>query len=185
MFEFDCCKEISNAESKCRGVEYLAWRAHSARVRGRLNIAADYEQWTGEEHLTDSISVNIPKPERMRDLLDIAWAVRQQKCPGQSEHEMRKDWFCNLSQSVHRSPWGAARTLCTSSLPYSFELGRALLGEDLMMLQGFHKAVRGKCATFGHAAFQNLAGESFSLPCSSLVIYAFCLNSRAPWWQSA
>ena len=54
--------------------------------------------------------------ERTIDMLNIAWGVRLGSNKGERTwHELREGLFCDLSQSVGRSPWVSLTTVTTSA----------------------------------------------------------------------
>jgi hypothetical protein len=160
---------------------YLQWTSHSAQVRAKLGISRDYDGWTRPGSLPGVVCRGVPRQPRMFDILNCAWAARLKSLgPGCGTDEARRNFFANPSQSVNRTPWSeGAKTLCSSSFVYSFELDSLLSGMDMMRLQGWSSA---KLHRFSDGTLRDLAGEGFSLPCAGAVLYAFFLNPHAPWW---
>ena len=79
------------------------WREHSRNARGKHGIGLEYFPWTRNSPLF----TGLPRiPPRMRELLDIAWAVHVKNTRVEEWEERRKGFFVDLSQSVEREPWG-------------------------------------------------------------------------------
>ena len=97
-------------------------KAQSVQARDAINISAGYVEWTKSAAL-----FGVPKLDRNKDILDIAWAHRViQKLERTSAPPLRADmarsFFCDLSQSVKRKPWSESiPTLTTTSRIYTYE----------------------------------------------------------------
>lgn len=162
---------------------YARWQSDSVAMRSSLKISSGYNSWTRAGAIPGVQCLGVPRHPRFLDVLDCAWAARLRKIGGAGLEACRKGWFVNLSQGVCRRPWGpGTRTLCTSSLVYSYEMDRVLRGDDAMRLQGWP---RHKLHKFSSHTLRDLAGEAFALPTMACVMYCLYLNPMAPWWKPA
>ena len=62
--------------------EYSRWSAESARIRAKLGISMDYAGFTDLVAEGKATAAGVPNHARVHDILNCAWAVRQQKMPG-------------------------------------------------------------------------------------------------------
>ena len=129
----------------------------------------------------------VPKSDRCRAIVDLAWAARLQEARRAADQrptpELAKGWWCNPSQSLKRAPWGKhPGTLLQGSCMYAYELDVALSGYDSLLVHGFPSDVAPR-NRFSERDLKSLAGESFFLPCITSVVYAYFLNPGAPWWR--
>lgn len=153
------------------------WRQESAKVRSALGMPADSTPWTGREVRL----LGVPRLQRTRDLIDVAWGARLQAMAGTNE-QLASGYYTNLSQNVARRPWGSCPALCTTTQIYSFSDDMTLSGMDHLLLMGFPRS----CAplrAFSDHQLRSLSGEGFALACLMTVIYPFYLNPYAPWWH--
>lgn len=165
-------------EAASSTASFLAWRKQSGRVRADLGISSGFADWTSR---TDIALLGVPRTERILDLLNIAWGARLQAMPKSSSTvDLRRGYWCNLSQEVQRRPWGSAKTLTSRGLWYSFEKDVTLDGADVMRLQG---APFGRTANLSSAALKDLAGESFFIPSVASFIVAIYYQPYACWWK--
>ncbi len=130
-----------------------------------------------------------PQTARVLDVLDCGWAARLASLPaGATTADARHGWWCNPSQSVSRTPWGALPPVSTiGSIAYSYEYDVALSGYDQLRVQGIpiHAAPQRGTDAFTDRQLRSLAGEAFCAPQMLSVAFAFYMNPFAPWWRNA
>jgi len=114
------------------------WRRHSSRTRTDLGAPRRSFEWTSKPHLR---LVGVPESERQRDLLDVAWISRlKEATPSETEVDLRKGFWCDLSQSVLRKPWSSRlRNFKSRGHLYSYEKDRCLSGSDQLRVLGWPK----------------------------------------------
>ena len=166
-----------------RSQQVAQWRVQSASLRETLGVSAEYSPWSQTARL-----LGIPRGERARDLLDIAYIDRMSKVrPGTSTQEALRGFWADSSQAVARRPWGlSCACMTTESVHYSFSHDFALSGYDQLRLQGYHigSAPRSGSWALSNAQLKNLAGEAFCAPVAAMVCYAYWLNPQGVWWQA-
>ncbi len=158
---------------------YNKWRGHSARVRAKGKISSTYDGWTSQK---DVLLRGVPKLGRVPDVLDVAWGHQMQKATRlrMTSSEAKAGFWCNVSQSVQRKPWGGPGVLTTRSRFYSFEHDFTLDGNDFLRLQGAPMAT---APGFSDHELRDLGGEAFPCPCITAFSFAFYMNPWAPWWH--
>ena len=163
----------------CNG-EFARWRFHSAQARNRLGLPADARPWSGRSKVRFG---GFRLTERQQDLVDCAWAHRRASQPNDTTTaELRKSWWCNISQAVQRKPWSSAPPgACRSTLSYSFEADTVVTGFGQMLLLGWPRNFAPSDAFTSNELYQ-LAGEGFSVPISAIIAHAMYCNPHAEWW---
>lgn len=159
------------------------WKVHSAVVRDRLRMGATSAPWTSQAKLT-----GLPDNARMRDVIDVAWGARREAMPaGSTKSEMARNFFCDPTQSVSRTPWqeGLA-AIAQGSMMYSFEKDLVLSGFDHLRALGIPEdAAPGQgTVSFSDKQCRSLAGEAFGCPVVTTITYAFWLNPYGNWWPN-
>lgn len=160
------------------GAAYARWHSHSAAMRAKYGLPTESTPWTSQARLA---GLGPGPRERERDLLDIAWSVRRGQNPYLATGDLAKGFWCDLSQSVHRRPWGAIPTLCRSTRAYSFEADTMLTGHSHLRLLGHGRTVAPHTA-FPDAELRKLAGDGYSLPIAACCALAYYANPWGPWW---
>ena len=95
-------EDSKGEQRRLQNAEFARWRSNSAKVRGRMGLAAGATPWTWRAAVH---VVGCTPSERQRDLLDVAWVARRSAFPDTAlTREIRKSWWVNLSQSVQRHP---------------------------------------------------------------------------------
>ena len=107
---------------------------------------------------------------------------QEKKCPGRSIEALRKNYWCDVSQSHFRNPWhDQLGVLCTSSVLYSYELDSTISGNAHLMLMG-HRRNAAPVGLFQESQNRDLAGEAFSAPWATAATFALLANPYASWW---
>ena len=181
--EFLTAKEETHLK---RSRDLARWRARSSEVRDKHKLPPLGE--TGSQPWTSRKDVKLQgmaDSERQLDHLNVCFAVHKQRNPGVRHEDLIRDLFCNPSQCVARLPMQQGRlpTITTSAEIYSYEHDCILSGQAHLRAMGWPSNV-GTC-TYSNHECRTLAGEAFSLPCLSAVLYAYYLNPHAPWWRDA
>lgn len=103
-------KEIQGAET----ARWPRWKDHTRDERQRLGISWETAPWTQcpEVKLQGIAQGN----ERVKHLLDIAWVYRIKAATANGEtqlnmNDLKRGFFADVSDSVHRHPWGAMSSL--------------------------------------------------------------------------
>lgn len=156
--------------------ERQQWRIDSLFIRDKLNLAHSYKPYTTRSPRPRMLGV--PDSERMRDLLDVAEADRLRR--GLSSD----GFYCDLSQSVRRCPWGPLRTLTVNSAVYDFGREMVLSPLEEMALQGFPAVELASSAGLRDPSVVcSWAGQAMFVPCVAALKLAYFLNSWGPWWK--
>ena len=178
---FVCIQEaiIQEHENMMSQSSYLEqWRKHSAALRDKLQVPHKFAPYTSSPHVR---LIGVPKLERVRDVLDLAWIKRNLRL--QKEHrrrrwapptvdELKKDFFCNMSQACQRNPESVGMTAFQqSAFWYSFE-------KDMVVTPSMMFRIMGYPRTFQHAELSqsqltSLVGEGFHLACFSLAFLSY------------
>lgn len=164
---------------------FAQWKKHTADALDRLGLPADYKGWTSRREYRGH---GVPDSDRVHALLNAAWGKRLTTAKKTNQAtdvlSLSKGFFCDLSQSISRGPYGRLSTLTTASVKYSFEGDCVLSGEDSLSTLGFPAAMRRNHGMTA-AEIRSLAGEAFSLPCSATVLACFYLNPYGEWWSGS
>ena len=156
---------------------YARWNTHSAVMRQKHSLPKVSSPWT-DSSPTPCLR-GLEASARMKDSLNVSFSMeRDRLAAGTTTAQIVKDLFCDVSQGIQRKPW---KTFCASSCPYSYEHDRLVSGYGALRALGFPMA----CVTpdaYSARQVRDLAGEAFSLPNMSLVVYALFANPYAPWW---
>ena len=95
---------------------------------------------------------------------------------GLGSHAADSFW-CNISQSHERKPWGSLGTLCSTSELFLFELDSMVVEELYWVLQGY------PVPTLQPETLKSkIPAQSFFLPSVAVILAAFYLKPAAPWW---
>ena len=89
--------------------------------------------------------------------------------------------WVDASQQITRARFSqkdSAPTVLPSCHLYSFEAGRFLVGRDLMRLQGFPLEALPNPSQASDRQLQDLAGNSFAVPCSMALDIAVLLSVK-------
>jgi len=149
------------------------WQIDSLRTRAKFELPP---HMTGALLSAGISTVGVPRPgARIRDVLEVAWCSRPP-----SERTV-DNFFCDCNQSVYREPWGALKTLITSSFLFDFARGSILSGRDHFLLQALPSTMQ--LGTLSESKQRELAGEGIFVPCLATVLLAYYLNPKAPWIQ--
>lgn len=154
-------------------------------------MAIDSTPWTRQASL-----VGLPDKARLKDLLDVAWGARMFEAESHATRtELARNFWADASQCVSRSPWGlGVRCLAQNSIMYCYEKDTVLSGFDHLRLQGAPTDAAPPAsgpdppASYTHvsdAQLRCLAGEAFTCPIVTCVVYAFWLNPWGVWWAPA
>jgi hypothetical protein len=168
-------------KKKSQGKFYTKWKNHSATKRDSLEIAPDAAPWTGRPGI---LLRGLPDSARQRDILDVAFATKRKQQPDATFEMLQASLWANPSQGIQRAPWAhQPPTLCTSAEVYTFAGDAVLSGNAHFLMNGWPQ---GFCPRdlFQEQELRNMAGEAVSLPCLSLVMFAFYCNPHAPWWDT-
>jgi hypothetical protein len=167
-----------------RGNAFSEWRKSSNLFMDKLGFPAEYKGWTQSSTF---VGKGLPQLERVRSLVNCGWAKRLSSVPyGTPWADAKIGWFCNVSQSVDRAPFGRFQSLCQSSAIYSYELDSMLSGVDNVSSLGFsHRAALQAARTLTDAELKSLSGEGFAMPCVGLIAYVYFLNPSGCWWKAA
>ena len=157
------------------------WPGHSAATRTLYGIPLQWEPWTSRPdiRLRGISGTNA----RGRDLVNVAWAWRLKQFPDASLEDLTRDFYVDLSQSVHFGPWseGFVRTLCKSTRIYSFQWDMVLTRRHQLACMGMPL----KCLQIlgDHKSAFAFAGNAFACPVIATALIAFCLNAEGAWWH--
>jgi hypothetical protein len=154
------------------------WRNDSKNMRSKLKIAPNHRPYTGGRNGKDKVALpGVPDSERMRDLLDVAWADRMKSGKGTS------NFYCNVSEGVARKPWtDGIKTFTTRACMYDFERARVISTIEVFAIHGYPVGDMDLDSCSEHE-LHTLVGQCMSLPCCATIEMAFFLNSFAPWWD--
>jgi hypothetical protein len=161
--------------------DWCAWRTHSSTIRAASCIPKNSKPWTTREGVALR---GLPDSERVRDLLDTAFAIQQRINPASSStEELLRGLMVDVSVAVQRKPWSTSPpTVTTRSMLYSFEKDVVLSGHAHMRLMGW-PADRCPAERFSDTDLRALAGESYSVPLSTMLNFTLFCNPWGPWWK--
>lgn len=155
------------------------WRMHSAKTRDKISMASSAAPWTGR---ADTKCHGLARTERVTDLLDVAWAHRRLENQHASVEELKKGFWCNPTQGVQRRPWGVRpATLTTVAELYSYQYDVALSGHAGLRVMGFPPGA-GSTSSLSESDYRHLAGEMFSIPIATCILFSLYQNPHATWW---
>ena len=156
------------------------WVLKHQQVKEEENIVG-CASWTANKKLGGIADVGA---ERVRDLLDIAYAVMKKKEEQQQvvagKDQLANGVFVDISQCASRHPWTECRVraLTTSSDIFSFKRRRTLIPKELFAIMGW------KNPSVDGLSFQqqrNLIAENMALPCLGLVLLAMTTSLPGFW----
>ena len=94
-----------------------------------------------------------------------------------------KGYFVDLSQALERKTFScqskALPTMTTSTLLYSYDQDAAVVGRDMLNMQGQPKAVVVPGDIKDHV-LRDLAGEGMAVPCVGLIVWCLFLTRQFP-----
>ena len=91
------------------------WRDHSATVRHRHRMSSNWMPWSENSEFKPKLH-SVAKTARVLELINVAWGARLGSNDGSLLfHDLRRNFFCDLSQSIEREPWGKLGTVTTSA----------------------------------------------------------------------
>jgi hypothetical protein len=162
--------------------KFAEWHKDAVIFFDKYNVPTDYNGWTARREFKGH---GLPNHDNVLSLINAGWVKRLSQLPeGTSWKVAKQDWYCNLSQSIAREPFGTFRSLCQSTLLYSYEIDTVLSAVDNVCSHGIpHEAAMSGALRCSDSELSSLAGEAFSCPCVTLVSYLYWLNPWAPWWH--
>jgi hypothetical protein len=159
---------------------FARWNSHSAAVRAKHKLPKNSSPWTSRPQTQLR---GVSSSARVEDTLNVAFSIARNNMPPESKtSDVVKDLFCDFSQGIQRRPWGAMKTFCTSSMPYSFEGNRLISGYGGLRALGWPESCLDPAKTSMTMA-RDLCGDAFSLPNAAQVMFAVYGNPHAPWWR--
>lgn len=164
-----------NKELKSK--EFKQWKVDTLAVRDSLEVSAHYQPYT-TRHPPPRLG-GVPPVARVFDLLDVAEASRLKAgMPVQG-------YFCNITQSVNRKPWGNMKTLTAHTELYDFSREIMVSPIEELALHGYpaKEMLDELLAEYSCKTIQSFAGNSMFLPCIGCVLLAYFLNSHGTWWN--
>ncbi len=87
------------------------WRKHCANLRHEMGVSSEFRPWSSKPGIKMQ---SMPQNERFREVVELAWIdrlIRTRAAGITDEKTQRAGYFVDYSQSGHRKPWGAAKTL--------------------------------------------------------------------------
>ena len=168
-------------EKQKQSKDWRAWRTHSSTIRAASGIPKNAKPWTTRPAVALR---GLPDSERVHDLLDTAFAMQQRINPaGSTTEELVRGLMVDVSVAVQRKPWSTSPpTVTTRSMLYSFEKDTTLSGHAHMRLMGW-PSDRSPAERFSDSDLRALAGESYSVPLSTLLNFTLFCNPWGTWWQ--
>lgn len=162
---------LGTPDAEAGGEAAAKWKQHSMLIRDQLSLPArgtpGSSPWSTKANLR-----GVPNFARYHDLLDVCFLERSGEVDGV---------FCDLSQAVQRRPWGAhsARALTKGSLIYSFDHDAVLTRRSATRLQGFPTNLQTEGVS--DEQLRHMAGEAVFLPNLASLLWAFWVDTEAPW----
>ena len=133
---------------------------------------------------TERAGVKLHSSARMRDCIDVRYAVGRKTKPKSSHEECIADLSLDLSQCVTKcvnsSP--GMDTLTIGTLLHSYANDCLFSGEEHLGLMGWHRNV---VPTNGLSDIdcRALVVDSWSLPITAMLVHIMYCNPHASWWQ--
>ncbi len=155
------------------------WRKHSGDMRRSVGVSSEFAGWSQRP---DKRLIGLPRLPRLVDVLDVAWGSRlMQAAPSETASSLAKDFWCNVSQAVQRTPWlFNGGCLTPQAVWYAFERDVVLDGRDFFAIQGLPKNV--KTAGLSDSNLRDLGGDSYSCPVIATGVLALYFQPFAQWW---
>ena len=118
--------------------------------------------------------------ERQLDLLNVAFEARLREATRlRVPHDQLLEFWCDLSQSVARKPWGAKlRPFRPRAQIFSYAAGRCVDGMDLMRMLGWPRSM---LAGISAGDLLHLASDGSFLPMVTLIQCLLWSNPHGTW----
>ena len=150
------------------------WQKHDQELRARYRVAQGFKPWTSQP---DFKGRGLSKTSRNLSILD-ATVIRllggQQNVKKSHLKEKVKGKYVDVSQALNRNTCtneaGISRTQTTSTVLYSFERDRVLVGKEMLMLQGQKQQFKIPQGV-QDSVVKELAGEGMSVPCVGMMLW--------------
>ena len=157
------------------------WGARSVEQRAKLSIGKHDMPWTD---FPDVKLAGVGKSARQRDVVDVCFAALRAKNPTASRSQLVKGQWANIGQSIERLPLSSKpQTLTTRTVLYSYEKNVVLSGAAHLRLLGWGQGMA-PLEVVSEVEARSLAADSFSVPISAQMSFAYYINPYAPWWQA-
>ena len=158
------------------------WRRNSSKVRTDIGVPKVSSPWSQRAGV--ELTGVSQKSKRQVDLVDVAFESRLKDTKGKlGVREMTEQLWCDLSLTVLRRPWTAARLrpFRARGHLYSFAADRCVSGADCMRLLGWPVAY-----TSGAPASDllTLSAENMSLPLVTLLQLGMWCNPFGSWHEA-
>ena len=122
---------------------------------------------------------------RIQDVVDVSWWYlrKMTKYRHLDDEDLAKDAFVNVSQMVNRTPvTKGVGTLLQNSLIYSLEKDCVLSSVAHAMCIGWPQQYFTE-SLVSASETRGLVGESFSVPCATVVYSCCAMLPTAAWWR--
>ena len=156
--------------------EFKNWHLDTLTVRDELGITPGYTPFA--KRFPAGSLKGLPRTRRVLDLLNMAEAWRLK------ERLSKTNFYVNVTQSVKRRPWGRMKTFTGHVGLFDFQREQTVSVLEMFAIMGYPAIeLAQKVSHVKLKAFQELVGNSMSLPCVGTVLMAFFLNSHGVWWR--
>ena len=159
------------------------WRKKSHELRQYYGIPLGARPWTSKPGVR---LAGVVANDRVRDLIDIAWAVCSDGLEGDDLESVRKALIVDYSQDVGRKPWSMTiGTFTTSSCIYSYGKDAKIREQEKFFMCGFDQST--DFGDIAESALRDLVGDCMALPCVGAVVASAAVGAELPrlWSESS
>ena len=158
------------------------WQKQDISLRKECGVKGDYNPWTSRPEFT---GLGLSKAPRVKSILDgtVIRILNGQRTSRRTLKNHLKGRYVDVSQSLKRKSFsdanGFARTQTTSTILYSFDQDRVVVGREMLLLQGHSRNFRIPPGV-KDTVVKELAGEGMAVPCVGLLLWCLFWTRRFP-----
>ena len=158
--------------------ENLKWRQYSKNARKKLGVSEGFRPYSNQLGNRKYVMT-----ERQQELLDIAFISGLKEIQDTTPNSSDKPSYCvDISQSVHRCPWGKDLTCAQSSDIWHLGFSCRLKPSHLLRMHGWPAQLSEIAEeTISEDILKAAIGEGQALQQLGLAIYAYWVCGEG-WW---
>jgi len=175
-------KELEEKRVVDRDAPNQEWQKQDRSLRKEFGVSDDYNPWTSRPDFT---GLGLSKTPRVKSILDgtVIRILNGQRTSRRTLKNHLKEKYVDVSQSLKRKSFsdahGFARTQTTSTILYSFDQDRVVVGREMLLLQGHSRNFRIPPGV-KDTVVKELAGEGMAVPCVGLLLWCLFWTRRFP-----
>lgn len=150
------------------------WQTHDKELRARFGVSPGFKPWTSQPDFKGRGLSKTPRNLSILDATVIRILGGQKNVKKKHLKEKVRGRYVDVSQALHRNTCtneaGITRTQTTSTVLYSFDRDRVLVGKEMLMLQGQKKQFKIPQGV-QDSVVKDLAGEGMAVPCVGLMLW--------------